>query len=83
MLFLKYWSRIYFRQWLAEQKHQVAPNTYRGYAGNMENHIIPYFERKGVRLQNLKPYHLDEYYSYKMGPDGKKDGKGGFKSNHN
>lgn len=68
----------YFRQWLAEQKYQVAPNTYRGYAGNMENHIIPYFERKGVRLQNLKPYHLDEYYSYKMGPDGKKDGKGGL-----
>ena len=66
----------YFRQWLTEQKYLVAPNTYRGYAGNMENHIIPYFEGKGILLQNLKPYHLDEYYTHKMGPNGKKDGKG-------
>ena len=34
----------YFRRWLKSIKKEVRPNTYRSYKGNMENHIIPYFE---------------------------------------
>lgn len=63
---VEYYSSIsvaeYFEKWLAEIKSEVRPNTYRNYKGNMENHIIPYFKKKGILLQDLKPYHLSEFY---------------------
>lgn len=55
----------YFSKWLTEIKDQVRPNTYRGYKGNMETHIIPYFENLNIELQELKPYQLSDYYKYK------------------
>lgn len=68
---LNYYSDIkvadYFTKWLLSIKNEVRPNTYRGYKGNMENHIIPYFEALGVELQELKPYQLSEYYRSKVG----------------
>lgn len=61
----------YFTDWLKEIRYEVKPNTYRGYCGNMENHIIPYFKTKKILLQELKPYHLEEYYRYKLQPNSK------------
>lgn len=52
----------FFKQWLDEIKTTVQPNTYRGYKGNMINHIIPYFSEKRITLRNLKVKHLEEYY---------------------
>lgn len=52
----------FFEQWLEEIKTTVQPNTYRGYEGNMMNHIIPYFFDKRLTLQDLKVKHLEEYY---------------------
>ena len=57
----------YFTKWLLSIKSEVRPNTYRGYKGNMENHIILYFKSLGVELQELKPYQLSEYYKSKVG----------------
>ena len=51
----------YFTNWLQEIQPTIKPNTYRSYCGNMNNHIIPYFKSKKIRLQDLKPYHLEEY----------------------
>lgn len=63
---VEYYSSItvaeYFEKWLVEIKSEVRPNTYRNYKGNMENHIIPYYKKKGILLQDLKPYHLSEFY---------------------
>lgn len=56
----------YFKQWLQQIKGEVRQNTYRSYCGNMNNHIIPYFESKKILLQSLKPYHLEEYYHSKL-----------------
>lgn len=56
----------YFENWLEDIKYSVKPNTYRGYMGNMKNHIIPYFKAKKILLQDLKPYQLEEYYKYKL-----------------
>lgn len=56
----------YFIQWLSQIKNEVKNNTYRSYYGNMTNHIIPYFKRKKLLLQELKPCHLEDYYKYKM-----------------
>lgn len=57
--------------WLDEIKIRVKPNTYRSYYGNMVNHIIPYFKDKGILLQDLKPYHLEDYYRFKLEPNSK------------
>lgn len=61
----------YFENWLKEIEPTVKPNTYRSYCGNMNNHIIPYFKSKRIRLQDLKPYHLEDYYTTKMKPNSK------------
>lgn len=52
----------YFKQWLESIKSEVQPNTFRGYRGNMEKHIIPYFAKKKLFLSELKARHLEEYY---------------------
>ena len=56
----------YFERWLPRIKDKVRPNTYRAYKGNMENHIIPYFREKKIRLQQLCPVNLEEYYEHLM-----------------
>lgn len=61
----------YFQNWLDNIKVEVKPNTYRSYHGNMVNHIIPYFKSKGILLQDLKPYQLEDYYKYKLKPNSK------------
>ena len=67
---LEYYTDIsvadYFRMWLTKIKNEVRPNTYRSYKGNMKNHIIPYFEAKKIKLQELKPIDISEYYKYKL-----------------
>ena len=55
----------YLKKWLTGMEGKVKRTTYRSYCGNMENHIIPYFRQTGVLLQELKPYHLEEYYESK------------------
>ncbi len=56
----------YFTQWLDKIKLEVKPNTFRSYQNNMVKHIIPYFETKKILLQELKPYQLEDYYTYKL-----------------
>ncbi|MBR1535043.1 MAG: site-specific integrase [Ruminococcus sp.] len=57
----------YLVQWLDKIKNEVRPNTFRSYKGNMERHIIPYFKKLKVELQELKPYHLSDFYRSKVG----------------
>lgn len=56
----------YFSKWLKVIEKTVRPNTFRNYKGNMENHIIPYFENKGILLKELKPSDLETYYFSKL-----------------
>ena len=55
----------YFEQWIKSVEGEVRPNTYRNYAANMENHIIPYFKAANIMLQELKPIQLEDYYRSK------------------
>ena len=61
----------YFKEWLVIIENDVRSNTYRSYCGNMNNHIIPYFESRKILLQELKPYHLEDYYKSKLQPNSK------------
>ena len=56
----------YFKEWLKQIEKEARPNTYRSYYGNMTNHIIPYFEQRKILLQDLKPFHLEDFYKSKL-----------------
>lgn len=54
----------YFESWLPKIEKNIRPNSFRGYKSNMNNHIIPYFREKHIRLQQLCSSDLEDYYSY-------------------
>lgn len=60
----------YLKQWLEVSKNTISVNTYFGYKQTVENSICPFFEALNVSLEELKPYHIQDFYSYKMETDG-------------
>lgn len=66
----------YFTEWLKQAKMEVRPKTFHTYRGNMENHIIPYFEEKKILLQDLRPIDLEDYYRSKLQADSRLDSSG-------
>lgn len=66
----------WFKQWLKECENTVVDSTYRSYVEKMNNHIIPYFEKRKIKLCDLKAYDLEQYYNYKVTTNSRLDGKG-------
>ncbi len=64
----------YMKIWLENIKPELRPSTYRGYSGNIKNHIIPYFARKRTKLQDLTTWELEDFYSYLITNNSKTDG---------
>ena len=52
----------YMRHWLKITRSTVKETTYASYRLNVENHIIPYFERLGVTLEGLQARHIQSFY---------------------
>lgn len=42
----------YMVEWLDEIEPEIRANTYRGYSGNVENHIVPYFYPRRIKIRN-------------------------------
>ena len=61
---MKFWELL--ELWLEATKMRVRESTYRNYKIVMEAHIIPYFKNTGVKVRDLCPHHLEEYYRAKM-----------------
>lgn len=59
----------YMKQWLEDTKASISENTYHGYKKTIHGAICPYFERLKIKLCDLKPYHIQEFYSYKIQND--------------
>lgn len=55
----------WFIEWLTDIEKKVRPNTFRGYKGNMTNHIIPYFEEKKIIMCDVTYKDIQAYYDYK------------------
>lgn len=55
----------YFSKWIIDIKSEVRSNTYRNYLGNMTNHIIPYFGKQKILLQDLTANDLEVFYKKK------------------
>ncbi|MDQ0192517.1 phage integrase SAM-like domain-containing protein [Paenibacillus wynnii] len=45
-------------------KHRVEFITYASYHNVVTNHVVPYFEKKGLFLKQLLPSHIQDYYQY-------------------
>lgn len=60
----------FLKKWLVEIKHTISENTYYIYDKVVSGVICPYFKDLGVKLSDLKTYHIQDFYSYKMEYDG-------------
>jgi integrase len=56
----------YLSQWLETAKHSVAETTYFTYKATIEKQIKPYFSERKIKLHELKPFHIQSFYAWKM-----------------
>lgn len=54
------------RQWLERKQNKVELSTYEGYTVYVNRHIIPYFEKLNLYLDEVTPKHIRDYYEYKF-----------------
>lgn len=66
----------YIKIWLNDVKNHIDLITYEGYSQYANKHIIPYFEPKKLKLQDVKLSDIESYYKYKS-ISGRLDGKQG------
>ena len=59
----------FIKEWLGMTRSSISENTYFSYKQTIHNSICPYFEEKGIKIAELKPYHIQEFYAYKMTVD--------------
>ncbi len=56
----------YMLEWLEQSRSTISTNTYYAYKQTVEKSICPWFAERRIKLQDLKPYHLQEFYNYKL-----------------
>lgn len=59
ILFLDFMSK-----WLSITKYSVEQTTYVSYKKLINGRITKYFKNKNITLQNIKPYHIQDFYQY-------------------
>lgn len=55
----------FLKKWLELQRATVAETTFVGYSGNV-GRLIKYFTPMKLRLSDVKPVHIQDFYSYKL-----------------
>ena len=62
--------QLYFHdfmtQWLEKTKSTISSGTYYEYRKIVHNSIVPYFEKLKIPLCDLKPYHIQKFYDFKL-----------------
>lgn len=56
----------YLFQWLDVVKVRVKVATFSSYQNMVEHTIAPYFEKKGIRLNELEARHIQQFYTEKL-----------------
>lgn len=54
----------FMEQWLEMMKHRVEVTTHAAYTFGVNGRIVPYFRDKGLRLLEIQPKHLHDFYQY-------------------
>lgn len=57
----------YLKRWLEQIRVTIAKTTYSSYKHTIEKIICPYFEEQRIKLVDLKPFHIQAFYTYKLG----------------
>lgn len=52
----------YMQNWLESYKHNIEENTYDSYC-TVVNKITNYFSGKNIKLKDLKPKHIQDFYN--------------------
>lgn len=60
----------FMQQWLEVIKNNVRPTTFYGYKQVVNYAIDHYFRERKITLYELKPYHIQDFYTFKMDNDG-------------
>lgn len=56
----------FLRQWLKVKRSEIKKTTFGGYQMNVERIIAPYFRKKGIYLQDLKPSEINDFYAEQL-----------------
>lgn len=56
----------YMLYWLRQIRPRVEVDTYEGYRCIVERRIVPYFRPMNLTLAEVKPIHIQEFYTYCM-----------------
>lgn len=59
----------YLVTWLSEIRHTIEESTYANYKSVLQGVICPYFREKKVKLVELSPHDIQEFYRLKMDRD--------------
>jgi integrase len=60
----------YLLSWLEMMKNSVEMTTYASYFYCIKSKINPYFEEKKIKLKDLTPKHIQDYYQYELNETG-------------
>ena len=63
-------------QWFDRKANKIEHSTYEGYIIYINSHILPYFKKLNLYLDEVTPRHIRDYYEYKF-KSGRLDGKPG------
>lgn len=67
----------FLEEWLENMKGLLKPSTWETYDKTIHGKVIPYFARFKVKLIDLKPQQLSDYFLY-LSVSGKSNGNGGL-----
>lgn len=56
----------YMLGWLEMVKNNIEVTTYASYSQNIKGKIVPYFSKKKIKLKDLQPKHIQEFYTICM-----------------
>ena len=56
--------------WLKMMKHNVEETTYAAYCSMIKTRIVPYFKPKKIKLKDLKPKDIQDFYDYELNEKG-------------
>ena len=60
----------YLRQWVNEHRPNITQTTYEGYVNYLDKHLYPYYSGLAIKIFDLRPLHIQNYYALKLVKDG-------------
>ena len=56
----------FFVQWLGNARHSISPTTHDAYKITLKTHILPYFEKKKLKVSEVTPAVVQKYVNVKL-----------------